>query len=464
MSENTGFGEGAKVVISPDKMRAWVTLPRPAGAAYTAEAIAAWLPGQGVVYGVQPTMLKEAAESRRYDELLEVARGDYPKEPTAGGYELLVEKRPFSGLRGTADGALFYDDFSFLQEVQQGQHLAEILEASPGAPGRTVTGEELPCKEAAEARGLEGSGWVLSEDGRYAVAPGLGHVSVAGQQLIFTPLAKLAGLTAADGPFVFNGNVLVEGNLEAGAEIRAEGSVFVAGRAVAANITAGRNVLLAKGMAAQGGFGKIVARENVWAQILDASSVTAGGDLCANQLTGCEATAEGRALILGGKGAITNTTLYARGGVVAQQLGSQDGAKTTVACGLDADFVERFEGMEKRVAKLALEIQSLLQNITAFERVNRMKPPQAMQRPEYQDMVKRKDQNMGVMNILNGERTRLKRTMDAASNVSIIAREAAYPGVTVAISTRTLTVQNKMQRVKFRRAGDVVEAVAVSGR
>lgn len=456
------FTADAKVVISPDKMRAWVMLPPPpAGQNYTAEAIKEWLPGQGVVYGARDGMIQKAATAGKYFELLEVARGDEPTHPAGGGYTLRVEKIPFSGLRGNPDGSLFYDDLSFLQEVPAGAVLADINPAMPGAAGRAVTGEEVPPPEGTADKILMGSGFVLSEDGTKALAPSLSHVSVVNDQLVVVPLLRLEKLSTGDAPVDFEGNVLVEGDMQSGTSITAGGSLFVVGRCDAAALKAGRNLLLCQGMRSQVGFGRAEAADNVWGLCFESAEISAGGDLCANHLTGCEASCGGRALILGGRGLIASTNLDAKGGVIAAVLG--DGrSEVNIRAGMDADLIERGDMVEKKLSKLNIDLQSLGQNIAAIERINRTKPDKGKSDPSYKEMTAKRDQMRSVLAIIEGERTRLKRTMDQFSSVSIIARERAMKGVTVVLDTRSFTLTREMDRVKFKRKNDVVEAAALS--
>ena len=195
------FSSEAKVVISPDEMRAWVMLPPPSkGAPYTVDAVTEWLPQQGVVYGVRKNMIVEALASEKYYELLEVARGDTPVDPIPGRYTLRGEIKPFTGLRANSDGSLLFDDLSFLREAAEGEILADIEPPTPGMAGKSVRGETVEPKEAEETAALAGSGFELSEDGLHYVAPGLSHLNMVNQELIVTPLLKRESLSAADGP------------------------------------------------------------------------------------------------------------------------------------------------------------------------------------------------------------------------------------------------------------------------
>ncbi len=458
------FKDGCKVVISPDQMRAWITLSRPSGGAYTAAAIMEWLPQNGVVYGASAQLVQDAAASGRYNELLEVARGKAPVAAAAGSYTLLVDKKPFTGLRANSDGSLIYDDLSFLQEAQPDQILAEVVPADPGKPGKTVTGEEVPPKAAENDQTLSGSGYVVTDDGRYYRAPALSHVNIVNNELVVTPLLKLDSVTEADGPMDFDGNIVVEKDVSPGASLTASGSIFVAGRCASAKIKAGNNLLLCFGMRSQGGFGTATAKENVWGQVFESAEIRAGGDVCTNLLSGCETTADGRASILGGRGAVIGGRLSARSGVVAGQLGNEQSTKTLVRVGMDGEILERYEGVEKRLAKMALDVQAIQQNMTAFERINRNKPDKGQSDPQYKEMKTKRDQMLSIVNILNTERGRLKRTIESFSTVAVTVRDTAFPGVTIEIDTRTMNVLQPLRKVKFKRSNDTIETISAATR
>ncbi len=457
------FTEGSKVVISPDEMRAWIILaPPPKGVSYTVAAVKEWLPQHGVVYGVSDDMIAAAINGGKTFEMLEVARGAEPQDPESGSYTMKVDIKPFTGLRANADGSLIYDDLSFLQEVAEGEVLAEVIPAKPGAPGTSVKGEPVPAKEPVDGMTLQGSGFVLSEDGSRYIAPVRSHLNMVSNELVATPCLRVESVTAEDGPLHFEGNVVVEGDVHAGAHIEADGSVFVGGRAEWATIKAGRNILLGEGMRSTGEIGLVEAKDNVWGKVFESTNIRAGGDLCANQILGCEARVEGRARILGGRGTIANTALYAKAGVVCQQLGDESRSRTEISVGMGSDLIERFEGVQKRMVKLTQDIQNLLQSIAAYEKINRQKPDKGKNTPEYRQMVAKKEQAMSVLNILEAERIRTKRTIDGFSAVTVLAKGRVFQGVVVNIDTRSYEVDKTMTGVKFKRDGDVIELSATS--
>ncbi len=454
---------GAKVSISPDKMRAWVILPRPPkGAGYTAGALTAWLPVQGVTHGVSAEMVKDAVNSGKYDDLLEVARGTAPVEPVGAGYTLCINKKPFTGLPGNSDGSLYYDDLSFLQEANPGDVLAELTPGTPGKDGMDVTGTPVPPRKTAEDSELKGSGFALRDDGFAFVAPGLSHVGVVNGQLMVTPLLKLAAVSPEDGEVSAPGNILVEGNVAAGSKLKAGGSVFVKGRCDTCDITAGHNVLVSGGVRSANGFSRITASSNVWGMCFEGCTIKAGGDICANHLRGCEVDVEGRASILGGAGQIGSSTVYAKNGIIAQVIGQGTGDNTVVKAGMGSELFERQDALARRMEKLSADIQALGQSASAFERINRNRPDKGRSDPAYKDMVKRRDQQIGVLNILNTENTRLKRTMEQFAAVNIIARDKIFAGVEIVLDTRRLTVAATTERAKFRRVREAVELVSAA--
>ncbi len=462
MGDMSIFSHGAKVVFSPDKMRAWVSLTPPqSGAAYTVQAIAEWLPTQGVVYGADDGMINAAISSEKYDTLLEVARGKEPVDAQGADFTLKVSNVPFSGLKSTGDGALIYDDLYFLNEANEGDILAEIIPAIPSQEGIAVTGESIhPRHTEASDKELHGSGFVVSSDGKHYLAPCLSHISFVNEQLILTPLKKIDSLTPEDGEISFKGNVLVDGDIAPHSQLSASGSIYVTGRAMSATIKAGNNLLLCKGMQDGGTFGSVEAKGHVWGLRFESCHIKAEGNIHANYLMGCEARCNGMASIIGGRALIDSTNLYAKGGVITGTIGGV--GNSAVSAGLEREFFQRYDTIGKKIDRLNIDIQSAQQNLTTHERIHKGKADKGKNDPSYKDMLLKRNQSLSVLNILTAERTRMKRVLGQASSVVIIVRTAAAPGTTITIDTHSMQIVSTMKKTRFRCKDDLISATAIA--
>ncbi len=455
------FGEGSKVVISPDEMRAWVMLPKPQkDCPYTEEGLRAWLLENGVTHGLRDDMIKKALLERKSDELMEVARGTDAQEGTDGYLQMHVKEKENASVRTGSDGGLILDDLSFLHEVPAGKVLAEVMPAIPGTPGYSVNGHELPTRHSVkEADALEGSGFEKSDDGLRYSAPVRSHVRFVNGTLVLTPVTVTGDICADDGPLSVEGNLVVEGDILAGSVLAATGSVYVSGKSQEATIDAGRNILLCGGMHSMRARGTLTAKENIWGQLFEQASLHAGSDVCATVLRGCEVTSGGQVRVLGKQGQISGCEVYATSGVVCQTLGGDGDNRTEIHVGMKKSLLSRNTQINQSIEKRNQDVQQILQNMATIEKLNRQKPTKGKDLPEYLEMVQKKDATLKVLRMLEQERQNLKRKMDALSAAGVVARVRVHPGVLISIDTREYHVDRKLGKVRFKRDGEYIELI-----
>ncbi len=452
------FAPESKVVISPDEMRAWVMLPPPKKECpYTEEGLRAWLLQNGVTFGIREDMIKTALRERKNGELMEVARGQEAKEGSHGRLEFRIEQQENAGLRTGVDGAVVLDDLSFLQELPAGTVLADIVPATPGISGCSVNGKELlPRNTVHEAKPLDGDGFEKSEDGQHYVVPTQSHIRFVDGNVQLTPVMHVETICAEDGSLEFEGDVVVDKDVQAGSVIKAAGSVFVAGRCREATIEAKRSILLCGGMHALHARGALNAKENIWGLHFEQTDLKAGRDIFASHLRGCEAAAQGQVRVLGKQGLVVGCEIHAREGFVCQTLGSE-GDKSEIYVGIEKNLLNRSLQVAQNIEKRTQEVQSLLQNLSTIERLNRQRPNGGKDLPEYQEMLKKKTASLQVLKMLEQERQNLKRKMDGLSASGVVVRDRVFPGVLISIDTREYMVDKKMGKVRFKRDGEYIE-------
>lgn len=121
----------------------------------TEDEIRRALAGAGVVYGVDPEAVAQAARATE-PLTVTVARGDAPIEPSPS--RLVLEVEPESEEIGPL--------------VQVGWRLGRVSPGRPGQPGRAVTGEALAPRRTSTAVVVTGDGVRLSEGVLYAQVDG----------------------------------------------------------------------------------------------------------------------------------------------------------------------------------------------------------------------------------------------------------------------------------------------------
>lgn len=193
------------------------------------EEIRAALEAAGVCYGLDEQAIQELAAASRAGDAWDVkevvvARGD-PPTPPRDAVVTLAE--------GVEDGAL----------VEAGQLLATKTPAEPGKPGRSVRGTPIPPPPARDLPLRAVRAAELGPDGLTVRARRAGRVLIRGTTFEVQPVHRIPGDLGGAGVVVrFPGDVVVVGQVRAGAQILAGGKVEVAGGVDGARIEAAGSI------------------------------------------------------------------------------------------------------------------------------------------------------------------------------------------------------------------------------
>jgi uncharacterized protein (DUF342 family) len=298
-----------------------------------AEAV---LAAAGVVHGIDPARLADLAQGPFRGPRL-VARGTPPEHGWDATIQWLDPGHTGAvGLHAPQvldDGRIDYRDLGEEATVTAGAVLALKAAAVPaGRPGRSVCGQELPARPGRDVALAPhaGPGTEVSTDGTMLRAVTAGLVVRSGPRLSVTAVRTVAGdVDFKTGNVVFDGSVVVRGDVRAGFRVKATGSIQVDGEVSDAVLESDGDVQVTGGIVGQ------------------LAVMRAGGALRAGHLRSAEVTAEGPITVKSEvwqcyvvsrenvcvTGRIVGGEVIARTGVVAQTLGAAAGTPTAITVG-----------------------------------------------------------------------------------------------------------------------------------
>jgi uncharacterized protein len=197
--------------------------------------LAYFLNKNGVQYGVRQDQIARICSC--YDMPLDVAFGTPPVEGEDESIEYLFAIFPDLRPLIMADGRVDYREIKSFISVAAGQVIARKNPATPGKPGMTVRGEEIPAKVGKTLDFRLGRNTELSPDGLLLKATKTGVICKEGPIIHVIEVLDLQGnVDFSVGNVTYRGDVLVRGNVQPGFIIEAEGSVHVKGDVESARI------------------------------------------------------------------------------------------------------------------------------------------------------------------------------------------------------------------------------------
>jgi uncharacterized protein (DUF342 family) len=345
-----------EVEISRDQMSASITMtpPRKGALPPSVADVERELERAGVVRGIDEDAIRQAVLARRYNESVHVADGQKPEDAKAA-----TIRYHFNPDRGKPYLTMEFDrinlrELNFIEYVEAGSLLAELLPPVDAVDGYTVTGETLlASQDAAPDQFRGGMNTALSEEQDRIVATADGNVRIKDGTIIVEPVVTVKNVDYSTGNIHFEGSVVVEGSIADGFVVDADGDVQVAHGVGRATITCGGNLLLQTGINGSHE-GRISCRGNVVAKYIESAEVKCEGHLLVEEaVMHSEVVVWGHCMLSGRRSEIIASHLVVGGSLWCKKLGSVAEAPVEIRVGMPPSVVQAHD-----VAKLRLSEQT----------------------------------------------------------------------------------------------------------
>jgi uncharacterized protein (DUF342 family) len=316
-----------------------------------------------------------------------------------------------------------YREFSVFPVVRKNDVIAKPEPRQEGHKGSTVTGKELPFKDASDEEleagdnvAVLGNGdYVARDDGR--VIPEKGRIRVESALLIDRDV------DFSTGNIRFPKNVAVGGNVLDEFIVETNGNISIKGLVGAAAVSAKGSVEILGGFSGKGK-GSVRAGGEVHIAYVDNGRVTCIGNLTvANEIVNSIVRANGKISCVGKKGAIIGGSVSARDGVECSTAGSERAHETRIETGVDIMVDSRLRKAEGLMAILTERVTAVDYALEEAKKYSRESPGLAKERREL----------MKKLNDLAVEREKLKAAHYAAPEAAVHVKSRVFSGVVISI-------------------------------
>ena len=360
------------VEISEDEMKAYlfVSPPMPGGADISADMIITFLSNNRVVFGVNEKRVKQFQDTPVYRENYLIAEGT-PAQKGADAKILFnfVTDNTQLRLKENKSGQIDFKELNLIQNVIEGQPLAQKVPAEEGKSGKTVTGKYLPAAAGKDVALPLGKNTRLAEDNLTIVAETKGQVLLIKNKINVEPIMTIEGnVSIKTGNIMFLGTVYVKGNVDDGFAIKAAGNIEVRGTVGKALLDAEGDIVVSQGIAGKEG-GHIRAGKSIWSKFIQNVELVEAGDMVvvSDGILNSKIVANHKVICRGKRADIIGSQVIACEGVYARNLGSPaGGSDTVISVGFDPRSKERLVILEKKLlasekalAALKLDLKSL---------------------------------------------------------------------------------------------------------
>lgn len=366
------------VDIANDEMKATITVTPPAigGAEVNAHQIETLLSNRGIVAGIDREKIEEFVDNPVYNVPCTVAEAVLPIDGRdayiAYNFETDTTKLRF---KEASDGRVDFKEHNLIQNVVEGQPLAQKMLAEQGKAGKTILGRYLEAKNGKDINLPLGKNVIVDTDGRTILASTNGQVLLIGDKINVEPVMQIAGnVSIKTGNITFLGTVIVKGNVDDGFNIKASGNIEVYG-------TVGKSILEADGdiVVSQGVLGRdegyVRAGRSLWAKFIQNTKVEVEEFIIvAEGIINSHVTCNKKILLQGKRASIMGGHIFATEEIYTKNLGSPGGgSETIIEVGYDPRARRRLSELQEQQGLLIRELDEIELNLQTLENTKKVR-------------------------------------------------------------------------------------------
>jgi uncharacterized protein (DUF342 family) len=414
------------VSVERDGMEAWLRVTPPSPVPLV--ELEARIQQGGITHGIDPTLLRQVAESPTEARML-IARGTPPQPGENARIEYLFQEQENVGSGSPSDEARIDFRENHVTQALQGQVLARKIPATEGIPGSTVTGQVMPSKPGADLALIVGKNVTLSQDQLEAIAGINGLPMFEGGKLTVIPAYTVEDVDFSTGSIAFQGSVIIKGNVLSGFSVVSTANIEVHGFVEGGTLRAVGSIEVKGGVRNKA----VLEADRIQTRYVDTSStLKALGDLRIDK-DAVQSTLEAGGKISVGQRLIGG---HASAGVQieAGQIGHPSETPTHVE-------IQLFKG-GKQPEELQAEIDQLRTVLAAVEA--RLQEARANPNPALGKLIQQE-----IALGLAIKQLELQQKEPGAAP-QIVVKGEVYPGVQVTLHRSTLHVAGRLTGKVFR--------------
>lgn len=409
-----------------------------------------------VVYGIDEAAIDAFLESPSYLEDIVMARGLEPRHGTDARIEYYFNTDLKARPTLNEDGSVDFFNLNIINHCEKDELLARLYPEDRGDEGCDVLGSRIKPRTVKHDILRFGKNIRQSEDKTELYATGSGSVSLVEGRVFVSTTMEVENVDTSTGNIQFDGDVVVNGNVCSNFSVKASGNVEVRGVVEGADIEAGGNITIARGMNGMSK-GTLRAKGNIIAKFIENATaqangyVEAGSLMHSNIMAGTEVHVDGRRGFISG-GHVSATSL-----VSGKFLGSEMGTDTVIEVGISPVIKKRY----KELTEQEEEDFKIIERAVPILEAARDKYLAGKELSEAQienvrslaEVVKEKRITLAAA---RAEIEELDMLMTDEKQAQVIVEKVIYPGTKIIISDVSKIIKESVQYCRFiRYQGDV---------
>jgi len=432
--------------------------PQNGGADVAYEQVTGEIARLGITTGLDVSSIKHVVKDKVYELSVCIAEAIPPKKGKNGYMSFRFDKEHKLKPRQNEFGIADYRELNAIVPIHKNEIIADIVLPEEGTPGTNIFGNPIPAEPGEPTKVSLGKNTLVTTDGTKVVAACDGHIIFGnGSFQVEDAVTIKTDLDISVGNISFFGDVHIKGNVMEGFAVNAGKNVRIDGSVFGGEITAGGNVTIVGGLINS----KLNCDGNADVGFCENAEIFIKGDITSKQFAFCNVFCYGGVTAKGSHGVISGGKVTSMHDVNAGIIGSEKYTSTEVYIGdgsvlfarrreAEADLKESMRIFDLSVKNLAfLKQRKLAQGGILTE------PQQRAYRTETQNKLFHSMRKNEIQSLID----KLDEDIKNKDYLSARVTGTIYPGVKFCVNFLTLDITESVMHSRVTIVNDKLEAI-----
>lgn len=410
-----------------------------------------------IKFGIDEQAINNHLLSSTFCEDIVIARGLAPVNGNDAfiTYHFLTDLKVKPKLN--EDGTVDFHQLNNISHIKAGDILATLTPEDPGKSGKDVYENEIKPKKVARNILRYGKNITIAEDNLSITSDVDGHVMLVGDKVfVYNTYDVPADVDNSTGDIEYEGNIFIKGNVRSGFKVKASGNVEIDGVVEAAQVVAGGNIILKRGIQGMGK-GLLVCGGNLVAKFIESSTAYVDGYVHTETILHSKVSADGDVIIQGKKASLIGGHIRSATLIESKIIGSAMGTATIVEVGMDPKLKDKINKSTKTLDEKSVELSKFRQICEMLAKKNEMGQLDSEKKQLLIKMINNIKLLKSEIVDLNEEIIKLNSNLAVFEHARIQIHGDIYPGVKVIISDDFVLIHNTAYNCQFKKQnGEIV--------
>lgn len=440
------FDESARVMVSEDRMTAYIRFYPPStdGNLMDKRDILEELEHNNIKHGIVTKVLDIFVAARQYCLDIPIAKGTKPTPAKDSKIEYFFNTRPLAKPKVLEDGSVDFHNLNIFTKVKQGDLLARLTPHVEGIKGKDVYGVDVASNKPKVLFLKYGRNISINEDKTEIVSNVDGDVVLTDDTVFVEDTYTVAAdVDVSTGNIEYDGNVLVNGTVKSGFSVKAKGNVQINGVVEAAEVCAGGNIVIKRGVQGMGK-GILKAGGDVCAQFFESTKVKAEGNIISGSILHSTINAGGKIIVSGRKGFIVGGEVKCSSALEVNTIGNKMETQTIIKVGVNPGLLDQIKAKVIAGDDLSQQIDEIKTYLDVYKRKVKsgatLSPEKLKQIKSFSDQLK----SLVAEKAENDEKlSKLRDQLEFGRKGTVKVYGYAFRGACIYISSQVYNVKDR---------------------